>query len=433
MIEQLYEIFQKHPQIVTDSRQIQPGCLFFALKGEKFDGNAFAEKAIESGAAFAIVDNPDLARNSRCIVVPDVLEALQKLATHHRRQFDIPVIGVAGSNGKTTTKELVGAVLSSHYPTCVTRGNLNNHIGVPLTLLSMQPETEVAVIEMGANHIGEVAELCEIAEPTHGLVTNIGKEHLEGFGDLEGVKKAESEIYKYLAAHSGLAFINRDEKYLSTLANANRKKIFYRRSDAPDPKVVGLETKLVAETPFLRVAFLGDDKQLTEVQTQLPGRYNFHNIQTAIALGRYFKVPSAKIKAALEAYTPSNNRSQIVRRGSTTFVMDCYNANPSSMKAALESLRDLPAGRKIAVLGDMLELGAASLAEHRAMFNFAKKCGLEQLVLVGTEFGKVKLGKSVAQWFPDTATAKTWLNTQDLADATVLVKGSRGIRLEGIL
>lgn len=432
----LYEIFQKHPQVSTDSRSLPQGCLFFALKGERFDGNLFARKTLDEGAAFAVVDDPAVAAaDPRLLLVPDVLKALQDLATHHRQQFDIPVIGIAGSNGKTTTKELVGAVLTSHYPAHVTSGNLNNHIGVPLTLLRMPAETEVAVIEIGANHPGEVAELCKIARPTHGLLTNIGKEHLEGFGNLAGVKKSEGELYQFLAATGGLAFVNRDEKHLVSMSKKVGRKIFYLKSENPDPRVVDLETALIAQTPFLKVKFLSDDGVAIEVQTRLFGKHNFQNVQTAIALGRYFKVPNNKIKTALENYEPKNNRSQLLRQGSNTILLDCYNANPSSMAAALETLAEMPAATKIAVLGDMLELGAASASEHRSIYNLAKKTRLAALLLVGEEFSKLKIGKNAGEvvQLPDSAAAKKWLAARDFQEALILVKGSRGIRLEQVL
>ncbi len=431
---ELYQIFQNHPAISTNSREIPPGCLFFALKGEKFDGNQFAKTVLENGAAFAIVDDEKIAATdpARLLLVPDVLKMLQDLAKMHRRTFDIPVIGIAGSNGKTTTKELVGAVLTSHYPCHVTAGNLNNHIGVPLTLLRMPAETEVAVIEIGANHIGEVAELCQIAEPTHGLLTNIGKEHLEGFGDLEGVKKAEGELYQFLAGHDGLAFVNRDEKFLASLSKKVKHRIFYKKSDKPSAVIEDFETKVVAQTPFLEVSFLDENDKMTFVKTQLFGRHNFQNVQTAIALGRYFKVPTEKIRAALENYQPKNNRSQFLKIGTNSILMDAYNANPSSMKATLETLREMPGDPKIAILGDMLELGDASDREHQAIFNFAKKSKLAHLILVGKEFSKVKIGKSGAVQLPDSAAARAWFLENRIENALVLVKGSRGIRLEEV-
>ncbi|MEY3194015.1 MAG: hypothetical protein RIQ78_111 [Bacteroidota bacterium] len=429
-IEQLYAIYRKYPVVSTDSRHLPQNCLFFALKGEHFDGNAFAAKALTNGAAFAVIDNPAYQVDDRLLLVPDVLEALQQLANHHRRQFDIPVIAIGGSNGKTTTKELVSAVLCSHYPCHFTKGNHNNHIGVPLTILSMPPETEVAVIEMGTNQPGDITELCRIALPTHGLLTNIGKEHLEGFGNITGVKKAEGELFDFLRHHHGCVFVNRSEKYLKSMAASNRMKVGYLRSDNLIPNNGLIEVKPLASTPFVRVAFLSDDGPVVEVHTKLFGNHNFHNIMTAIALGVYFKVPAEKIKSAIEHYTPSNNRSQLIIKGSTTILLDAYNANPSSMKPAIEALRDMPATRRVAILGDMLELGENSQKEHENILRFAARQKIDQIVLVGTLFGKTNFLKFGALHFPDNASAKAWFITQNFDNTLMLIKGSRGIKLE---
>lgn len=434
-LSELYEIYRQHPVVCTDTRQLTPGCLFFALKGDNFDGNAFAAQALAGGAAYAVLDDARFQTDVRCLSVSDTLETLQQIAAHHRRQFDIPVIAIGGSNGKTTTKELVAAVLASHYPCHFTKGNLNNHIGVPLTLLAMPDTTEVAVIELGANHPGEIEALCQIAAPTHGLITNIGKEHLEGFGSLAGVKKAEGELYRYLARHDGLVFVNLSEKHLPGMSRRNRKKIVYQRVDALDGPEAGapLAVQLVAETPFLQLAFLSENDVRVTVNTQLVGRFNFSNLMTAIALGTYFKVPAAKIKAALETYVPANNRSQLIRRDSNTFLLDAYNANPSSMKAALESFRDLPASRKVAILGDMLEVGNDSAREHQAILRLAARGKFDAIVLVGSAFGQCNFDHGKARHFADAAAAKTWLEQQNFQDTLFLLKGSRGIRLEKIL
>jgi UDP-N-acetylmuramoyl-tripeptide--D-alanyl-D-alanine ligase len=434
--EALYAIYRQHPTVSTDTRQLPPGCIFFALKGENFDGNKFAKQASEQGAAYAVIDNPVFQHNDKCLLVPDVLKSLQDLANHHRRQFDIPVIAIGGSNGKTTTKELIAAVLSSHYPCHFTKGNLNNHIGVPLTLLAMPADTEVAVVEMGTNQPGDIDLLCEIARPTHGLLTNIGKEHLEGFGSLEGVKKAEGELYRYLARHNGWVFVNLSEKYLSAMTRRHQRKITYARTEnivaQEDEETIGV--MLTGEAPFVRAAFLADDSgKVVEIETKLVGRHNFSNVMTAIALGIYFKVPSQKIKAALEAYTPSNNRSQLQQLGSNTVFLDAYNANPSSMRPALESLRAMPGKHKIAILGDMLELGTESLKEHEAIVRFAAKQNPDVLALVGSEFGKTNFKKHGAIHFPDTAAAKKWFEQQNFENSLILIKGSRGMRLEEII
>ncbi len=432
-IEQLYAIYRKHPVVSTDSRNIPQNCLFFALKGEHFDGNTFAAQALNHGAAYAVIDNPTYQTDDRLLLVPNALEALQQLANHHRRQFDIPVIAIGGSNGKTTTKELVSAVLCSHYPCHFTKGNHNNHIGVPLTILSMPPETEVAVIEMGTNQPGDIAELCRIALPTHGLLTNIGKEHLEGFGNLAGVKKAEGELFDFLRDHHGCVFVNRSEKYLKSMAASNRMKVGYLCSDTLIPENGLIEVKPLASTPFVRVAFLSDDGPVVEVQTKLFGKHNFHNVMTAIALGVYFKVPAEKIKSAIEHYTPSNNRSQLIIKGSTTILLDAYNANPSSMKPAIEALRDITATRRVAILGDMLELGEDSQKEHESILRFAARQKIDQIVLVGTLFGKTNFAKFGAHHFPDNISTKAWFATQNFENTLMLIKGSRGIKLEMLL
>jgi len=432
-LETLYTIFQEHPLICTDTRRLTRGCLFFALKGANFDGNKFAAQALENGAAYAVIDDPGYRSHDRCLLVPDVLQALQALANHYRRQFEIPVIAIAGSNGKTTTKELIAAVLSTHHPCHYTQGNLNNHIGVPLTLLAMPPSTEVAIIEMGTNKLGDITELCHIAQPTHGLLTNIGKEHLEGFGNLAGVIKAEGELYDYLAKNQGCAFVNLSEKHLPAMSKKVPMRVGYSRVETLRPEPGVIEVKVLAEMPLVRAAFLSDEGPLVELSTQLFGGHNFNNVMTAIAMGIYFKVPAAKIKSALETYSPRNNRSQLLQINGATILLDAYNANPSSMRPALESLCAMPATRRIAILGDMLELGHDSQKEHEAMLRYARKLKIDQIVLVGSEFAKTDFERFGALHFPDTPTAKQWFDTQDLNGAAVLLKGSRGIRLEGML
>jgi UDP-N-acetylmuramoyl-tripeptide--D-alanyl-D-alanine ligase len=431
--EQLFRIFLQHYEVITDTRKLTSGCLFFALKGDNFDGNKFAASALENGAAYAIVDDPNVCQNERFLLVKDVLTALQQLATHYRKQFDIPIIGITGSNGKTTTKELLSTVLATHYPTHFTKGNLNNHIGVPLTLLSMPRETEVAVIEMGANHLGEIDFLCNIALPTHGIITNIGKAHLEGFGGLEGVKKTKSELYRFIDKHNGLIFINKDEKHLSLLSKKNSKKIFYKATTEVNDS--NYTAKLVEEFPFLKVQFDTEQKESIIVNSQLIGLYNFNNIMTAICLGNYFKVPDLKIKEAIESYLPANNRSQIVKKDSNTFILDAYNANPSSMKNALENFKKIKNQAKIAILGDMRELGDDSQKEHKFLYNYAQKCGIDSLVFVGTEFDKIKAKKTPKQTlhFTDADAAKIWFQQIVFSNTIFLIKGSRGIHLETLI
>ncbi|MCC6723402.1 MAG: UDP-N-acetylmuramoyl-tripeptide--D-alanyl-D-alanine ligase [Saprospiraceae bacterium] len=431
-ISTIYQHFLQHPNIVTDSRKVVPECLFFALKGERFNGNQFAAKVIEDGAALAIVDEDLALPADRFVKVDDVLTTLQQLATHHRRQFNIPVLAITGSNGKTTTKELVSAVLASHYPTHFTKGNFNNHIGVPLTLLAMPAKTEIAIIEMGANHQGEIDFLCRIAEPTHGLITNVGKAHLEGMGGFEGVKKTKSELYRYLAESNGLVFINQNEPHLPGLADGNRLKLFYSQSEQPDPANVPFEVKLVAEEPFVEVAFLSEKGEMVHAKSQLIGRYNFNNIMTAVAVGKYFKVPAEKIVSAIEDYVPSNNRSQLKSIGTNTFILDAYNANPTSMKSALVSFSKVNAPFKVAILGAMKELGEYSDEEHQAIAEQASQSGFDQVVLVGNEFRQAaeRVG---ALFFENTAQLKLWFGKADVQNAHILLKGSRSVGLEGML
>ncbi len=428
-LAQLYELFRQHPSVTTDSRNVPANSLFFALKGERFDGNAFAEKALEKGAAFAVIDSPDYKKDDHYLLVDDALQALQQLATHHRRQFHIPILAITGSNGKTTTKELVSRVLAARYPTHWTQGNLNNHIGVPLTLLRMPLTTEIAVIEMGANHQGEIDFMCHIAEPTHGLITNIGKAHLEGFGGIEGVKKGKSELYRYLGRTGGMAFINGSERFLPQLAESVSKKLFYQQSPGnsiQDPYHI----YLLEEQPLVKALFLSGHDVPREVHTQLSGIYNFSNVMTAIAVGKYFKVPALRIKEAIEGYVPENMHSQLLQRGSNTILLDAYNANPTSMRFAIENFARYHAKKRLAVLGDMLELGEDSTQEHQAIIALLEKLKIDQVVLVGSEFGKTK---HHFLHLENTAAAKKWFEEQGAEETHILVKGSRGMRLETIL
>ena len=429
-IKALYKLFLNHSTVCTDSRKIEVGCLFFALKGASFDGNKFAIKAIEQGAAYAIVDEKTLEKHQRLILVEDVLTTLQKLANYHRKQFEIPVIAITGTNGKTTTKELISAVLESHYPTHYTKGNFNNHIGVPLTLLAMPANTRVAVIEMGANHVREIDFLCQIAEPTHGLITNVGEAHLEGFGSFEGVKKAKGELYKYLEKNSGLAFINKNEAHLQEMADPTLYRLFYTQSIEPNLNVPIFETKLVTANPFIEIAYLSKEGVPQFIKSQLLGLYNFNNIMTAITLGRYFKVPYEKIKQAIESYTPTNNRSQILEKDGNKFLLDAYNANVTSMTKALESFASYEDKNKIAILGDMLELGTYSKAAHTKIIQLAQNLGIE-VWTVGQEFGQLK--SKAVKHFLNTETLKEWFWKQSFQDTFFLLKGSRGIGLEKLL
>lgn len=428
-IAALYKIFLAHPTICTDTRKIEQNCLFFALKGANFNGNLFAKQALEKGAAYAIVDEKT-EENERFILVQDVLITLQQLANHHRKQFDIPLIAITGSNGKTTTKELLHTVLSSHYPTHATKGNFNNHIGVPLTLLAMPKNTEVAIIEMGANHIGEIAALCKIAEPTHGLITNVGKAHLEGFGSFEGIKIGKGEMYRHLENNRGLAFVNGNELHLKEMAGKKLSQVVYLKSEVPNLAVPFFETKLVDVKPFVKVAYLSKKGKLRNIKSQLIGSYNFNNIMTAVTLGRYFKVPFKKIKKAIKEYQPSNNRSQITKKGSNKFLLDAYNANPTSMTKALESFANYKGKKKIAILGDMLELGEYSETAHTKILELADQLSLK-VITVGKEFSQLK--KEAWKNFENTQELKEWFSKKSFKNTFFLLKGSRGIGLEALL
>lgn len=421
-IAALYEIYRQHPSVQTDTRKLKAGDIFFALKGPNFNGNAYAEQALVAGAACAVVDEAAYyTQPDKMVLVHDALQALQQLANTHRRALQIPFLAITGTNGKTTTKELVNAVLSSHFKTVATMGNLNNHIGVPLTILSIPPDSQMAVIEMGANHQREIAGYCEVAMPTHGLITNIGKAHLEGFGGPEGVKIAKGELYDYLRAHNGTAFVCTDYDYLLPMAKGIATVITYgsRHADHQGHAVTG--------PALLSVALDGDT---TPVQTNLVGAYNTPNVLAAVAIGRYFGVPETSIRAALEAYVPSNNRSQVMQQGTNTIIMDAYNANPSSMRAAIENFAGIDAPKKVLLLGGMMELGEDSLREHQALADLLQQTHWHAVVLVGGDFSKVK---HPYLFLPDAAAAHDWLAQQQYQHTYLLIKGSRSVGMENVL
>lgn len=427
-IEELYSRYQQHPLVCTDSRAILPGSIFFALKGPSFNGNAFAAKALEEGAAFAVVDEPAYVTDKRCLLVQDGLTALQQLANYHRRQLTIPVLAITGSNGKTTSKELVRAVLSKKYKTLATRGNLNNHIGVPLTLLSITPEVEFAVIEMGANHQKEIESYCLIAEPHFGLITNVGKAHLEGFGGFEGVKKGKGELYAWVGRHGRAVFINADNQHLCEMAQEHKLQFLIRYGTDPRYDCCG---ELVSDSPALHLKWKQGD-QHGEVQTQMIGRYNFENILSAICVGNYFGVDAGAINEAIESYVPDNSRSQVVRKGSNIVVLDAYNANPTSMEAALRNFASMAAKQKLICIGDMAELGEESPKEHQRIIDLLKDIQSEQIILVGKNFGQFA-AQLKCMHFETSDLAAGWLKKHPLSNTQILIKGSRSTKMEKIL
>lgn len=432
-IAALYQLYLQYPSVQTDTRKIKQGDIFFALKGPNFNGNAFAHKALELGASYAVIDEPikeELSNNSQLttnnpqlILVEDVLAVLQSLAQYHREQFKIPFIAITGSNGKTTTKELVYAVLSSHFITYTTQGNLNNHIGVPLTLLSIRNDAQMAVIEMGANHQKEIEGYCKYTEPTHGIITNAGKAHLEGFGGIEGVKKGKGELFDYLRAHKGTAFIYADYDYLHDMSKG------IELLEAYGTQAGAIQGHVQSSEPFLEVAITAG-LNIRLVRTQLVGEYNLPNVLCALAVGRYFGVPEAKMVAAIENYCPSNSRSQMVEKGSNHVILDAYNANPSSMKAAIENFARLHTPKKVLMLGGMMELGQESLEEHKNIIALIQSHPWEQVVLVGGDFGKIN---QPFTYLPDSTAAKEWYQSQGFKDTHILIKGSRSMQMEKIL
>jgi len=422
MIEALYKIYLQYPSVQTDTRTLQPGDIFFALKGHSFNGNAFAKQAIETGAALAVIDEKEFEIPGKTFLVPDVLTALQQLSQHHRRQFSIPFIAITGSNGKTTTKELVHAVLSSTFKTCTTEGNLNNHIGVPLTILKIKSDAQMAVIEMGANHQKEIESYCHIALPTHGLITNCGKAHLEGFGSVEGVRKGKGELYDFLRANNGTAFVMWDYDYLRQMSSGIPVIIRYGTADAD------VEGAAAPNGAFLAVAM---KKGLQgKIKTKLVGDYNLPNVLAAVAVGKHFAVPDEKIISAIENYYPSNSRSQLVESASNKIIMDAYNANPSSMQLAIENFAKTKSNNKILLLGGMAELGEESLEEHRAIIELIKQYPWKEVALVGGDFSNLP---HPYRSFENSEKAKEWFQQQRFENCFILVKGSRSMRMEKVL
>ncbi len=445
-VSQLYDLFCKSTGISTDTRSVEQGNIFFALKGERFNGNLYAENALKGGAAYVVIDEKYFDENERFILVEDVLKTLQQLANFHRKQLQTIIIAIGGSNGKTTTKELISAVLQSTFKTFATKGNLNNHIGVPLSLLSIKDSakplsgfsttdrvspvepTDFAIIELGANHLGETKFLCEIAEPDFGLITNNGKDHLEGYGSIEGVIKGNGELFDYLRKENRIAFVNADQQDLMLLSEGI-KRTTYGENEISDYK-----GSINQQFPFLQLTT--GNSQLT---TNLIGKYNFPNIMAAVCIGKYFGVDEEKVKQAIESYSPINNRSQVLKIGSNTFILDAYNSNPSSLNAALDNFFDLPEENKIVIAGDMAELGAASLEEHIEILKKIEKACLpdrqgnwKMVLLVGEEFKKADIGNKFLH-FKNVIELKEWFGKQSFENYFFLLKASRVIGLEKLI
>ncbi len=452
-IEQLYQAYLASRKVTTDSRQITPGCIFFAFKGENFDGNAFVPQALEQGATYCVTSDKQYMADSRCIVVADVLKTLQTLAALHRSNLQIPVVGITGTNGKTTTKELVTAVLSRRYRVHATAGNHNNHLGVPLTILSTPADAEILIVEMGANHPGEIEQLCTIANPDCGLITNVGRAHLEGFGSFEGVVQTKTELYRHLKSVGGTIFVSADNERLMheaerlagvaempsvipayapalpyIAAQSGLSVVTYGSSE--EAQVKG---SLVGSNPYMKFYFEDGDNVYT-VQSQLVGNYNFDNAMAAVCLGYHFGVELFDIKEAIEQYSPSNSRSQFKRTAHNALILDCYNANPTSMSLAIDNFAAIEAANRWVVLGGMKELGSESEKEHRRIYEKLADANFDHVVLIGPEFKPSVTGKwgpepAGLQWYADSEQALRALESQNITGATVLLKGSNSTRV----
>jgi len=428
-VAQLYQLYLEHPVVKTDTRKLQEGDIFFALKGPNFNGNHFAQQALDAGAAYVVVDEETNVGDNRIIKTEDALLTLQQLAKYHREQFsfrpegNLPFIAITGSNGKTTTKELAHAVLSSSYKTYTTEGNLNNHIGIPLTLLKIKNDAEMAVIEMGANNPKEIEGYCKYVQPTHGLITNFGRAHLEGFGSIEGVRKAKSELFNYLKENNGTAFVNADDEFMVGLSDGIKNIITYGTDREQ------IKGKVLDSSTFLKVGITWEDG-MESIQTQLVGGYNLPNILAAVTIGKYFNVPGEEIKASIENYSPSNSRSQMIMQGSNIIILDAYNANPDSMKVAIENFAKMEGSNKILMLGAMMELGKESQHEHEQIINMIEQFNWNKVVLVGAGFKQIKNSFINVD---NSEEAREWLKAQHFQNAHILIKGSRSIQMEKVL
>lgn len=422
-IDELYTLYLQHPVVKTDTRALQQGDLFFALKGPRYNANAFAQQAISAGAAYAVIDEKEYAIDGKTILVNDVLDTLQQLARHHRQTFTIPFLAITGSNGKTTSKELIHAVLSTTCKTYTTRGNLNNHIGIPLTILGVQRDAQLAIIEMGANHQKEIESYCRYTLPTHGLITNCGKAHLEGFGSVEGVIKGKGELFDFIRTVNGTVFVMWDYGYLRELSKGIPEVIRYGTAEG------NITGKIIQSDPYLEVG-ITKGSGIQNIRTQLVGEYNLPNVLAAVAVGKYFKVEDDKIKAAIEGYAPSNSRSQLITQGANKIILDAYNANPSSMKLAIENFAHLQARNKVLMLGGMAELGHDSITEHQSLIDLIACYTWKNVVLVGGDFCAID---HPYLSFADAAQAGEWLRQQHFSDTYILVKGSRSMQMEKIV
>nr|WP_319270387.1 UDP-N-acetylmuramoyl-tripeptide--D-alanyl-D-alanine ligase [uncultured Draconibacterium sp.] len=424
-IETIYSCFLQSTKVSTDSRKIENGCIFFALKGANFNGNKYANDALKKGATYAIVDEAEYATNDKIFLVDDVLNTLQQLAHYHRKQLGLPILAITGTNGKTTTKELISTVLAKKFEVSFTQGNLNNHIGVPLTLLSMNKSTEFGVVEMGANHPGEIADLCKIADPDFGIITNIGRAHLEGFGSFEGVIKTKGELYGYLGEKNGTVFYNSDNKILKEKVEPLSKRISYGKENA------SFTGEVIQSPPFIHVK-ANFKKGVLYLNSNLIGDFNFENILAAACIGNYFDVDPLKIQQAIKAYHPTNNRSQLINKGEIKIIMDAYNANPTSMAASIESFLENLQGDKYLILGDMLELGAYSDYEHEKIVEMIPESLESSTFLVGKQFSKANTRAGIES-FINVGELCAFLKSEPIKNGNILIKGSRGIQLEKVL
>lgn len=425
-VEELHQIFLRTPDITTDSRDVKPNSVFFALTGDNFNGNKYAKQALDEGCPYAVIDDVNFKLDDRYIVVDNVLNTLQELARYHRKKFNIPILAITGSNGKTTTKELVSGILGSKYKVVCTKGNFNNHIGVPLTLLRLNKETEIGVVEMGANHPGEISDLCQLAEPSHGIITNIGHAHIEGFGSFENVIKAKSELYNWLRKNNGVIFQNSEDEILKGIVHASDEIIPYSVSANKESTF-----SITKADPYLEVKWIHNNVEIP-LKTQLFGTYNIENLAAAISIGLYFQVDVDEIKAGIESFSPGDNRSQVFKTYENTLILDAYNANPTSMRAAIADFQKISAPRKVVIIGDMFELGLDTLDQHKSIINILEKINNFKAYLVGDMFARASEGTHLAS-FQNIDEAIQFFMSHPVHSSTILLKGSRMMSLEKLI